>query len=87
MGIAVSAGIAGAVAAGLAEDGVDGIAVRDGGEEVFGIVAMLVAAGADVTTKDDRLQENPLGFAVREYKDELEPTMQLLREKSASASP
>jgi Ankyrin repeats (3 copies)/Ankyrin repeat len=60
-------------------------AVRDGGDKAVEIVAMLVQAGADVDAKDDRLQENPLGFALREYKDELKPAMRLLRKKGGHA--
>lgn len=59
-------------------------AVRDGGPEASGIVAMLVAAGADVDARDERGQENPLVFALREYKDELEPAIRLLRERGAA---
>ncbi len=59
-------------------------AVRDGGHKAVEIVAMLVQAGADVSAKDDRLGENALGFAVREYKDELKPAMRLLREKGSA---
>lgn len=56
-------------------------AVRDGGDEAVEIVAMLVQAGADVNAKDDRLQETPVAWAAREYKDELEPAIRLLRKK------
>lgn len=58
-------------------------AVWDGGTEAVEIVAMLVQAGADVNAKDARLQENALGFALREYKDELEPAIRLLRARGA----
>jgi ankyrin repeat protein len=60
-------------------------AVRDGGENAVEIVAILVQAGANVNAKDDRLQENPLGFALREYKDELKPAMHLLRGRGCQA--
>src|SRR5262245_32575171 len=62
-------------------------AVWDGGIEAVEIVAMLVQAGANVHAKDDRLRENALGFALREYKDELEPAIRLLREKGATPLP
>jgi ankyrin repeat protein len=60
-------------------------AVRDGGDGAVEIVTMLLDADADATAKDDRLQENPHGFALREYKDELEPAMRLLRAKEGHA--
>jgi len=59
-------------------------AVWDGGDEAVEIVEMLVQAGADVNALDERLQENALGFALREYKDELEPAIRLLRERGAA---
>lgn len=59
-------------------------AVRDGGEEVLGLVRMLLEAGADVMARDDRLQETALGFAVREYDGDLEPVMELLRQSGAT---
>jgi ankyrin repeat protein len=59
-------------------------AVWDGGDGAGEIVEMLVQAGADVNALDKRLQENALGFALREYKDELEPTIRLLRERGAA---
>lgn len=58
-------------------------AVRDGGDEAFEIVEMLVNAGADVNAKDQRLNKNSLGFALREHQDELEPAITLLRAKGA----
>ncbi|SRR5579883_132732 len=54
-----------------------------GGVEAVEIVEMLVAAGADVNALDDRLQENALWFALREYQDELEPAIRLFRERGA----
>src|SRR5262249_1189059 len=59
-------------------------AVWDGGIEAVEIVQMLVQAGADVHAKDERLQENALGFALREFKDELEPAIRLFRERGAA---
>lgn len=58
-------------------------AVWDGGANAVKIVEMLVQAGADVNARDDRLQENALGFALREFKDELEPAIRLLRERGS----
>jgi Ankyrin repeats (many copies) len=62
-------------------------AVWDGGPEAAGIVELLVQAGADVHALDERLQVNALGFALREYKDELEPVIRLLRELGAAEHP
>jgi ankyrin repeat protein len=59
-------------------------AVWDGGTGAVEIVEMLVQAGADVNAQDERLQENALGFALREFKDELEPAIRMLREKGSS---
>lgn len=59
-------------------------AVWDGGPEATEIVEMLVQAGADIHARDERLKENALGFALREYKDELEPAIRLLRERGAA---
>jgi len=48
---------------------------------------LLVEAGADVHAVDERLRENALGFALREYKDEREPAIQFPREKGAPEPP
>jgi ankyrin repeat protein len=59
-------------------------AVWDGGVDAVEIVEILVQAGADIHAKDERLQENALGFALREFKDELEPAIRLFREMGAA---
>jgi hypothetical protein len=59
-------------------------AVWDGGVEAVEIVEILVEAGANVHANDDRLQENALGFALREFKDELKPAIRLLRDRGAA---
>jgi hypothetical protein len=56
-------------------------AVRDGGNEAVEIVSMLLDAGADPGRKDERRREGAIGFALREYKDELEPAIRLMRAK------
>ena len=59
-------------------------AVWDGGIEAIEIVQILLAAGADIHAADDRLHENALGFALREYKDDLEPAIRLFRARGAA---
>src|SRR5262249_14917413 len=59
-------------------------AVRDDGAEAIAIVARLLQAGADVQAKDERLRQNALGFALREFNDDLEPAIQMLRERGSS---
>jgi Ankyrin repeats (3 copies) len=59
-------------------------AVRDAGTESIPIVALLLEAGADVEAKDERLRQNALGFALREFNDDLDPAIQLLRERGSS---
>ncbi|HQX50767.1 MAG TPA: ankyrin repeat domain-containing protein [Planctomycetaceae bacterium] len=58
-------------------------AVRDDGPEANAIVALLVESGADIEAKDDRLGQNPLGWALREFNDDLQPTIQLLRDRGS----
>lgn len=59
-------------------------AVRNGDEESLELVTLLVNAGADVEAQDDRLKNNPLGFALREFNDDLQPTIDYLRGKGSS---
>src|SRR5262245_58457866 len=55
-------------------------AVRDDGAESIPIVALLLDAGADIEAKDERLRQNALGFALREFNDDLDPAIRLLRD-------
>jgi ankyrin repeat protein len=53
-------------------------AVRDDGTASVPIVARLLEAGAKVEAKDERLKQNPLGFALREFNEDLQPAIQML---------
>lgn len=61
-------------------------AVRDGcpGPEAYEIAQLLVDSGADIEAKDERLQQNPLGWALREFNDEMEPTIRMLLDRGSS---
>ena len=48
------------------------------------IVRMLIAAGADVNARDELLQQNPLGFAVREQFEEWSTAIGVLRDSGAT---
>jgi ankyrin repeat protein len=58
-------------------------AVRDDGAESNAIVALLVESGADTEAKDERLRQNPLSWALREFNDDLAPTILLLRQRGS----
>ena len=59
-------------------------AVRDAGQRSNTAVALLLEAGADIEAKDERLQQNALGFALREFNDDLKPAIQMLLERGSS---
>ena len=59
-------------------------AVRDDGAASNAIVALLLRSSADIEAKDERLQQNALGWALREFNNDLEPAIQMLRERGSS---
>ena len=59
-------------------------AVYEGDAQSTEIVGALIAAGADVNARDELLEQNPLGFAVREQNEGLAVAIAMLRAHGAS---
>ncbi len=59
-------------------------AIRDDGADSNAIVSLLLQSGADIEAKDERLQQNALGWALREFNNDLSPSIQMLRDKGSS---
>lgn len=58
-------------------------AVHEGDEQSTAIVTQLLQAGADVNAKDNVLEQNPLGHAVRELHEGLDEAIRLLEDAGA----
>ena len=59
-------------------------AVRDDGPKANAIAALLVESGADIEARDERLRQNPLDWAIREFNDDLGPTIRMLQDRGSS---
>ncbi len=61
-------------------------AIRDGcpGPEAYEITKLLLDSGADIEAKDERLQQNPLGWALRTFNGDMDPTIRMLLDRGSS---